>query len=173
MFVLLRGAGGHGGRAQRVRRRRAARARRRGWRRPAGPLLRPLRGGLDLAEPGRWQLRPRDPGGQRRQTTTRPARRCASPTSKGRAPAKWSSRAGPRPGSFFLALDLDSGVRPNLLAEVDNGLGGKRTFRYQATGDLMAQAQQAGAPWQSVIPFPLQVATDLHGLRWPVGCPRS
>jgi hypothetical protein len=64
-------------------------------------------------------------------------------------------------GPFFWALDLDSGVRPNLLSAVDNGLGGKRTFRYQPTGDLMAEAQAAGTPWQSAIPFPLQVATDL------------
>jgi YD repeat-containing protein len=64
-------------------------------------------------------------------------------------------------GPFLWALDLDSSVRPNLLVAVDNGMGGKRTFNYQPTGDLMGQAAQAGMPWQSVIPFPMQVATDL------------
>ncbi len=64
-------------------------------------------------------------------------------------------------GPFLSALDFASGVRPNLLSTVDNGMGGRRSFTYQPTGALMAQAQQTGAPWQSVIPFPMQVATDL------------
>ncbi len=58
-------------------------------------------------------------------------------------------------------IDLTGGVRPNLLAAMDNGMGGRRTFGWRPTGDLMARAASAGQPWKTVIPFPFPVVTEI------------
>ncbi|MHB8420540.1 MAG: FG-GAP-like repeat-containing protein [Myxococcales bacterium] len=61
---------------------------------------------------------------------------------------------------FLELLSFASGARPNLLATVDDGAGGRRSFQYRPTGPLMTQAQADDAPWASVIPFPMEVVTE-------------
>ncbi len=61
----------------------------------------------------------------------------------------------------LVRIDLTSGVRPNLLAALDNGTGGRRAFTWRATGDLMAEAAAAGRPWRSAIPFPMEVVAEI------------
>ncbi|HUB09783.1 MAG TPA: FG-GAP-like repeat-containing protein [Myxococcales bacterium] len=63
---------------------------------------------------------------------------------------------------FLALLSFAAGARPNLLASIDDGVGGRRSYQYQATGPLMAQAKAEAAPWASVIPFPMEAVTTLR-----------
>jgi RHS repeat-associated protein len=57
-------------------------------------------------------------------------------------------------------LDLMGELRPNLLVAVENGLGKSVTFRYGSSGAEYQEAREAGQPWATRVPFPVQVLTE-------------
>jgi len=62
---------------------------------------------------------------------------------------------------FLWFLDPTSDTRPNLVTGIDNGVGGSRRVQFESSGDLLATAAAQGAPFASVIPFPISVVTSL------------
>lgn len=48
-------------------------------------------------------------------------------------------------------------AHPNLLVGIDNGLGVSTTIEYRSSTDYYLQAAENGNPWQTSVPFPLQV----------------
>lgn len=54
-------------------------------------------------------------------------------------------------------LDLQPGMRPNLLRGVKNGLGLARELAYTSSSAQFQAALDVGAPWASRLPFPVQV----------------
>ncbi|MEW6431870.1 MAG: toxin TcdB middle/N-terminal domain-containing protein [Myxococcota bacterium] len=54
-------------------------------------------------------------------------------------------------------LDLQPGMRPNLLRGVRNGLGLAREFSYSSSAAQFQAALDAGMPWKTRVPFPVQV----------------
>jgi YD repeat-containing protein len=70
--------------------------------------------------------------------------------------------SGSQDGKPFLwFFDPSSGQRPNLLAVIDNGMGGKRIVSYQSTGQAMAAAAAAGAGWKSFTPFAQSIVASV------------
>jgi YD repeat-containing protein len=70
----------------------------------------------------------------------------------------WSSSGG------LWALDLAGPTSAGMLRQIDNGLGMKSTFSYDASGTLAVAADRSGVPWQVLlpvsIPVPVSVETD-------------
>jgi YD repeat-containing protein len=62
---------------------------------------------------------------------------------------------------FLWFYDPTAGERPNLVASIDNGMGGVRRVSYQSTGQAMAVAAAAGRSWRTVVPFPQSLVTAL------------
>jgi len=52
-------------------------------------------------------------------------------------------------------------VRPNLLASMDNGMGGITTITYGTSVAEMVRDRDAGAPWANPLPFPNIVVTSM------------
>jgi YD repeat-containing protein len=71
----------------------------------------------------------------------------------------YSGSEGGRPFLWF--FDPASGERPNLVASMDNGMGGVRRITYQSTGQAMAAAAAAGQSWQTFTPFPQSLVTGI------------
>ncbi|MHB1843968.1 MAG: FG-GAP-like repeat-containing protein [Deltaproteobacteria bacterium] len=63
-------------------------------------------------------------------------------------------------GPTLVRLDVTHGARPNLLASLDDGFGGRRLFGYRPTGELAADAAITGHPWGRFAPFALLVASN-------------
>jgi YD repeat-containing protein len=63
---------------------------------------------------------------------------------------------------FLWFFDPSAGERPNLIARVDNGMGGIRRVDYVSTGKAMATASASGHPWISFAPFPQSVVASLE-----------
>lgn len=61
------------------------------------------------------------------------------------------------PDARVQVLDLQDGVRPNVLTSVSNGLGLVRTFSWTSSSQQYQDALEAGHPWTTVLPFPVQV----------------
>ncbi len=62
---------------------------------------------------------------------------------------------------FLWFVDPSCGQRPNLLALIDNGMGGRRSIGYQSTGQAMAAAAASGSPWQRFTPFPQSIVAGI------------
>ncbi len=62
---------------------------------------------------------------------------------------------------FLWFLDPTSDTRPNLVTDIDNGVGGTRHVQFESSGDLLAAAAAQGSPFASVIPFPISAVTSL------------
>ncbi len=69
----------------------------------------------------------------------------------------WSS---PLPGSFHQRMqyiDLMGGQKPHLLRIIQNNLGAETRLHYTASTQFYLADKQAGTPWMTKIPFPVQV----------------
>lgn len=85
-------------------------------------------------------------------TTSTAALRVVDMLGAGTAGLLWS---GPQPDYRY--LDFCGGVKPGLLTRIDNNLGRVIEIEY-STSTAMARADRdAGQPWNSLLPFPLQV----------------
>ncbi|MGD1992825.1 MAG: toxin TcdB middle/N-terminal domain-containing protein [Anaerolineae bacterium] len=73
----------------------------------------------------------------------------------------WSGAPRRRDDSGYRYLDLSGGVKPYLLTEIDNGLGGVTTISYTTSTALRTADADAGQPWDSYLPFPVHVVREL------------
>src|SRR5262249_1841073 len=76
----------------------------------------------------------------------------------------WSSVniAGRRGGYLF--LDLTGGVKPYLLTSVDNGIGLVTRITWRSSTEFGVDASEAGTPWQTFHPFPVQCVAEVRAL---------
>jgi RHS repeat-associated protein len=58
-------------------------------------------------------------------------------------------------------MDFAAGVRPNLLARIDNGLGSVTSLTYESSVDQMIRARDAGNPWETTMPFAVPVVSRI------------
>lgn len=58
-------------------------------------------------------------------------------------------------------LDFVPGIRPNLLARIENGLGLVTTLHYETSVEQMVKARVAGSPWQSTMPISVPVVARI------------
>ncbi|HET8681353.1 MAG TPA: SpvB/TcaC N-terminal domain-containing protein [Micromonosporaceae bacterium] len=59
-------------------------------------------------------------------------------------------------------LDLFGGVKPHLLTEVTNNLGARTRVSYASSTEFYLADKAAGRPWQTRLPFPVQVLTQVE-----------
>jgi len=72
----------------------------------------------------------------------------------------WSAdRVRPRAGYAF--LDLTGGVKPYLLNHIDNHRGATTTIEYSTSTAYAEADRQAGRPWRTTLPFPVQVVSQV------------
>jgi len=64
-------------------------------------------------------------------------------------------------GERYKYMDLTGAIRPRLLTSVDNGLGKSTTLDYEADTVQQSRAADAGEPWATVAPFPVQVVSRM------------
>ena len=64
-------------------------------------------------------------------------------------------------------LDLTGGVRPNLLATIDNGMGRTIAIGYSSSGEMFRMAAAAGRPWKTRLPVATQVVGERDHQRRP------
>ncbi|WP_396230860.1 toxin TcdB middle/N-terminal domain-containing protein, partial [Frankia sp. EI5c] len=77
----------------------------------------------------------------------------------GTAGLVWSAAATDRTGGNYRYLDLTGGVRPHLLASVDDGTGLVTEVEYRPSTEHMIRAAEDGTPWRTTLPFPVQTVT--------------
>ena len=61
----------------------------------------------------------------------------------------------------YQCVDFNSGVHPNLLTKIDNGLGMETTIAYRSSTDFYVSDRDAGRPWSTKLPFPVQVVSQV------------
>jgi Salmonella virulence plasmid 65kDa B protein/Insecticide toxin TcdB middle/N-terminal region/Insecticide toxin TcdB middle/C-terminal region len=68
----------------------------------------------------------------------------------------WSSpwRNGVQPVAY---VDLMGGLKPHLLISIVNNLGSETRIRHRSSVDYYLQDKEAGKPWLTRLPFPVQV----------------
>jgi RHS repeat-associated protein len=57
-----------------------------------------------------------------------------------------------------------AGGRPHLLTEIDNGLGARTVVGYRSSTAYRREDEQAGIPWLTYLPFPVQVVASIEQL---------
>lgn len=82
--------------------------------------------------------------------------RVADMNGSGTADVVWNDRHATGDASWRY-LDLTGGVRPNLLATIDNGLGRTIRIDYSSSGAMFRMAAAAGQRWTTRLPIPTQV----------------
>jgi RHS repeat-associated protein len=65
-------------------------------------------------------------------------------------------------GRAYRYLALGGGTPPYLLRSIDNGLGAVTTIEYAPSTGYQIADRRAGRPWQSFLPFPLQVVREVR-----------
>ena len=83
----------------------------------------------------------------------------ADMTGSGTAGVLWSYDLGTRRGSTYRFLDLTGGVKPYLLSSIDNHMGASTIIEYASSTRYAIADQRAGQPWQTTLPFPVQVVS--------------
>ncbi len=58
-------------------------------------------------------------------------------------------------------LDFTGGVKPNLLQRIDNHLGHVTTINYSTLTEFAIRDLEAGQPWETYLPFPVQVVSEI------------
>jgi RHS repeat-associated protein len=107
-------------------------------------------------------------GGPQEHRFTPPARtsqvRLADMTGSGTAGVLWASigLGGRAAGQFY--LDLNGGSKPYLLNRIDNGVGLETRIEYRPSTEYAVDAEDAGSPWRTFHPFPVQCVArvELH-----------
>ncbi len=61
----------------------------------------------------------------------------------------------------YVYLDLCGGVKPYLLATIDNGIGTTSTIAYRSSTEFALDAAAAGTPWQTFHPFPVHCVSAM------------
>jgi len=66
------------------------------------------------------------------------------------------------PEATWVYLDLTKGVRPNLLKEIDNGIGKVTTIEYKSSTDYLVADRAEGREWVFKVPFPVNVVARIE-----------
>ncbi len=88
------------------------------------------------------------------------ATRCADMNGNGSVDFLISNSARPS-GTREQFLDFVPGVRPNLLARIENGLGSVTTLTYESSVDQMIRARDAGNAWETTMPIAVPVLSRI------------
>jgi RHS repeat-associated protein len=64
----------------------------------------------------------------------------------------------------FKYLDFTGGLKPHLLTEIDNGMGGISNIRYSPSTEDYVRDWEEQRPWRSTLPFPVHVVRSLTHL---------
>jgi hypothetical protein len=64
-------------------------------------------------------------------------------------------------GQHHVIIDLVPGVRPNLLTQIDNGLGLVTTLEYETSVDQMIAARESNDPWSRTMPISVPVVSRI------------
>lgn len=72
----------------------------------------------------------------------------------------WSARDRRAGATGYRFLDLGAAGKPYLLTRIDNGLGGLTDIAYATSSALRAADARAGRPWDTYLPFPVQVVAQ-------------
>jgi RHS repeat-associated protein len=56
-------------------------------------------------------------------------------------------------------VDFNNGIYPNLLTKISNGLGREITIDYTSSTEFYLSDRDNGLPWQTKLPFPVQVVS--------------
>jgi len=71
----------------------------------------------------------------------------------------WSSPLPADTGTRLRYVDLMGGVKPHLLTRVTNNLGAETTLTWAPSTRFYLEDRNAGRPWATRLPFPVQVVT--------------
>jgi RHS repeat-associated protein len=83
--------------------------------------------------------------------------RAADMNGNGSIDIAWFTPTNP-PDERVQYVDVLDGLRPNLLTGIQNGLGLTRAVGYSNSGDEYEASLEAGTPWTTRLPFPVQLA---------------
>jgi RHS repeat-associated protein len=74
----------------------------------------------------------------------------------------WSRSARGEGKTTYRYLDFTGGVKPYLLSQIDNGLGAVTSIEYSTSTEMRMIDQQANEPWETFLPFPVQVVSTIR-----------
>ena len=80
----------------------------------------------------------------------------------GTATLIWSYELAPQPGGASKTLDFCGGVKPNMLASLDNGMGSVTNVKLAPSTKFYLADLAAGRPWKTALPFPVHVVEDVE-----------
>jgi RHS repeat-associated protein len=86
--------------------------------------------------------------------------RLADMAGTGTAGLLWTYDLGSVRGSSYKFLDLTGGTKPYLLNRIDNHAGATTTITYGTSTAYATADRAAGHPWQTTLPFPVQVVAS-------------
>jgi RHS repeat-associated protein len=86
--------------------------------------------------------------------------RLADMAGTGTAGVLWTYDLGSVRGSSYKFLDLTGGTKPYLLNRSDNHAGATTTITYAPSTAYAIVDRAAGRPWQTTLPFPVQVVAS-------------
>ncbi len=91
--------------------------------------------------------------------------RAADMNGNGTTDIVWNRQTGfaeiGRPGTTWLYLDLSGDVKPNLLATIENGIGGVTEITYKSSVDYLVADRIAGFNWPDQVPIPVNVVSSI------------
>lgn len=73
----------------------------------------------------------------------------------GTACVSWTGREAGIAAGARVFVDLYRGVKPDLLARVENGFGGRTDLAYRPSTAFAREAAAAGRPWATTLPYPV------------------
>jgi RHS repeat-associated protein len=88
--------------------------------------------------------------------------RLADMLGSGTAGVLWSYREEVRPQARYFYLDLAGEEKPYLLTTIDHGLGKQTSIQYRSSSHFSAHDRASGRPWETFLPFPVQVVAEIR-----------
>ncbi|MEO1623778.1 MAG: toxin TcdB middle/N-terminal domain-containing protein, partial [Bacteroidota bacterium] len=80
---------------------------------------------------------------------------------KGTRGLLWSLGMQRSQDTAYRFLDLSSAIKPYLLVEIQDGFGGVTEMFYESSTDIRQRDEASGEPWDTYLPFPLQVVDQI------------
>lgn len=81
---------------------------------------------------------------------------------KGTSCLVWTSEDPARASAPLAYIDLMAGQVPNRLTGYDNGMGLEVSVEYRASTDFWREDRDAGRPWATTLPFPVQCVSRVE-----------
>jgi len=98
------------------------------------------------------------------RTTDPSAVRAADMFGTGTTSLVWSFPFRGQPNGNYKVLDLCGGVKPLVLVEMSSGLGSTTRVRYGASTAHFLADRAERTPWQTQLPFPVQVVDEVEAI---------